>query len=39
MLTALDISSATAEVAPDLLQIVMFYQVQLSENLQLIEKT
>ena len=40
---ALDISSATAQVAPDLLRTIpsdtskKFYQIQVSEDLQLIE--
>ena len=36
---ALDISSASARVALDLLNTLQFYQTQLSEDLQLIEKT
>ena len=36
---ALDISSVTVRVAPDLQKTKAVYQVQLSEDLQLIEKT
>ena len=36
---ALDISSVTVRVAPDLQKTQAVYQIQLSEDLQLIEKT
>ena len=38
-LKALDISSATASLVPDLLKPKKVYYVQMSEDLQLIEKT
>ena len=37
LLKALDISSATAQVAPGLLKPLQFYQTQLSEDQQLIK--
>ena len=39
LLKVLNISSTTARVAPDPLRVLEFYQIQLSEDLKLIEKT